>query len=361
MNSSKVRLYRSRAAALLFFLLAGSHIPAYAQHRSRSYVEIFTGTDTNVLRDTTGRSADNTVQAFFHRAALFKRKRSRLRTQYTVSGGVTAYGRFSEENRTALHGTLLLVLPFSGNTEASVKTAAKVKYYFSGIHYETLDAAESVTFFPWAGLSVSAWAVQTRFFVQPDSYFSYTDLCCGADITYKLSRKCSFSLRPHISYRRFNRNAFMYMQSQWGEDVWTEDTQPQKDTGAGIEIRARFFYWALVDLSLSAVSNRSNSFGYSYTRPGVRITAARAVSPSITLTVRGEVRKKNYTESLLPLFQIRPSTEHDENTFVYMDLCKDFSGKQSLRMRMGIYKNESPFRQRYYEKTVITVGYSRRF
>jgi len=332
----------------------------YAQSGSISFIEFFSGTDTNVLRDTTGRSADNTYQVFFHRRSSFNTA-FKIYGAYSLSGGMSLYTRFSSENRASFNSAVNLRLPVTRISVINFDGTAKFKYYFNGINYQLFNSHQGIILTPKPGFVLQFYADLIKFNMPDDPDFSYTCAGAGGSFTYKFSGSLSLSVRSFAAKRVFLRDAFDYTKNPDTSDNWIRKSFRQNDNIYSVSLNLQAFSVVFIDADISFDTNLSNSFGYSYRRPKFSFTIARAITENITLTIKGAVQKKAYKEKVAPILMVRPKTEFEENSFIIGDLARDFGDKNSIKIRFAFYKNESPFRERFYKKSVITVGYSHRF
>ncbi|MCD6117867.1 hypothetical protein J7K93_12695 [bacterium] len=358
MNSSKFIKYIRKSVFPIFFSLLFSEQNSFCQSRSIKHLEFFSGTDTNVSRDTTGHSADNFNQLFFH-YSFSSAPSNRLNIIFNVSSGIKLLNKFSSENRAALMCSGSINLHLNNNIVFGLKSSIRAKYYFNSINYNTLEASPVLYITPYAGMLITVKSSLIKFSMPNDINFEYSGINTSASFRYKFSSKISYALEFSTCYRNFNRPAYGYKESDIG--TLAEKSYNQHDRTNTAAVSLRFYSWALVDLRATVDLNKSDSFGYSFYRPQISITSARVITDNLTITLKGVIRKKNYTDSISSLFQIRPETEEEENSFVVLDICRDIGESKSIRMRLGSYINESPFRERYYRKTVISVGFSFRF
>ena len=117
----------------------------------------------------------------------------------------------------------------------------------------------------------------------------------------------------------------------------------------------------LTRLSMGYQENRSNSYGYSFSCPRVKLLVVKEIVGSWILSGYGSLQQKKYTDSLDSTLQILPDTETEENSYIIFDLSKEISRKWGITFRTGWYINESPFRNRYYKKNLFSFGLTHRF
>ena len=82
-----------------------------------------------------------------------------------------------------------------------------------------------------------------------------------------------------------------------------------------------------------------------------------------TFFVRGYMtwQKKNYRDTLLPFLPIELDTEQEENNFYVLDLSRDLWPEITAVVRWAWYKNESPWANLYYKKTLLQTFLEWRF
>jgi hypothetical protein len=183
----------------------------------------------------------------------------------------------------------------------------------------------------------------------------------GIRLGLALWSRLTWDLRWTLGSLRYDRYAFAYEKIDPQTYQWFDLGMTQKDDLQEISTTLEIYKWALIRIEFSYLKNSSNSYGYSYTGPKINVLAAKSLPWSLTLRFYWTLLLKNYTDSLQPLLQLRPDTENEENNFTLIDISKDLKQNLSLRFRMGWYQNESPFRDLYYEKNLISLGLTQRF
>jgi hypothetical protein len=106
--------------------------------------------------------------------------------------------------------------------------------------------------------------------------------------------------------------------------------------------------------------NRSNSFGYDY---GRHVFEASFVKELAGLFLRGliTVQQKEYGDDLYPFWPLQLDTEREENNFIVLDLSRPVYDRVELLLRAAWYKNESPWANLYYKKSLFSLSLEYQF
>ena len=125
----------------------------------------------------------------------------------------------------------------------------------------------------------------------------------------------------------------------------------------GLEI----YQWIFAGIQLSYQKIQSNNYGYAYTCPRLRCILAKSFKWDLTVRFYWSLYLKDYSDDLKPILQVFPDSENEENSFTVVDLSKDLRNQLSVHVRLGWYQNESPFRDLYYQKQLLSMGLTKRF
>jgi hypothetical protein len=112
----------------------------------------------------------------------------------------------------------------------------------------------------------------------------------------------------------------------------------------------------VTQLAVEAQINRSNSFGYDYTR--FRASGLLGFRPAKNWLLRaaGTLQRKRYRDDLARLNIRDLDTEREQSNFLVFDISRDFSAEISLLARAAIYNNESTVPGVFYRKMLYFTG-----
>jgi hypothetical protein len=110
----------------------------------------------------------------------------------------------------------------------------------------------------------------------------------------------------------------------------------------------------VTQIALEAQINRSNSFGYDFTR--FRASGLLGFRPARNWLLRaaGTLQRKRYREDPARLNDL--DTEREQSNFLVVDISRDFSAALSLLARAAVYDNESTVPGVFYRKVLYFTG-----
>ena len=281
---------------------------------------------------------------------------------FRYSGGLQGYGRYSMENRMVNDVKSSCEIPFWSRASLGVEFQGRDKTFFQ------IDRGYRF----WQGSSFVRWTFPSGLRAELFYAFSLLDYVEGVNFDYDYRGGgvlLEMALMPRVTWEfqfvlgesRYERTAFGYEKTDDYTYQWIDRGRVQEDDLQEVSTTLEVYQWALVQFGYSYQWNLSNSYGYSYNQPQLNVLVAKTLPWGLAVRFYWVLQMKDYTDSLTPLLQIRPDTENEENSFTLVDLSKDLMQNLSLRFRLGWYKNESPFRDRYYKKNLISMGFTQRF
>ncbi|HEX9934019.1 MAG TPA: hypothetical protein VGB38_02380, partial [bacterium] len=159
----------------------------------------------------------------------------------------------------------------------------------------------------------------------------------------------------------YNRQAYGISSRSANFEQWTALGKSQKDPFGECSLQCEWTRWILLRVGLGYEVNRSNSYGYAYQRPKAHVLAVKSTASGWTFGFFWTSLVKRYSDSLRPILQIRPESENEENNVILADVAKTLDRGTSVKMQLGLYRNESPFRNLYYQKTLYSLGLTHSF
>ena len=204
------------------------------------------------------------------------------------------------------------------------------------------------------------YAVSRLDYVQGEQ-FDYTHQGWGTSWTYHIFPKLSLKLQWTEGTLDFHREAYAYNEINSTLFEWAGKEAYQRDCITEISGNVEIYCWALFQCHVGHQKNRSNNYGYSFSGPRVKLLVIKSLPWKLTAGFYWMRQWKHYADSLVPLLQLYPETETEENNYILIDFTKAFNKKQAIRLQWGWYRNESPFRNLYYKKMLFSAGYSHSF
>ena len=317
--------------------------------------------DNNVLESVTGAVSDITARIFADINGARQLSPS-ASLSFDYKGGAEAYKAYTSENRMIHDLSTRFLLGILPNLSVGLSLQTRTKTFFQAKRgYILLQGAPSLRWKLGTGSRASLFAAYTFLDYADGAVFDFRRLNAGIRYDLALSSRATWSIQALLGRIAYRRNALDYR--PLAEDLyqWIILDADQRDTIREISSTLEFYYVALIRCIGAYQWIASNSYGYSHTRPKLQVIAAKTFPWSLTLRVYWSLNLKNYGDSLQPILQVSPDTETEENSYLLIDLIKDLKDDFSLRLRLGVYRNESPFRDLYYEKTLLSLGLSKRF
>ena len=362
MGVKQARGRRGASAPLLVLLCAATALNAHRAHgRWKERLDVSLLYDSNVLEAVSNAHGDAAGSLAAYLAGSCRPSgATTLSLEY--DGGLQIYGRHGGED-CMVHDLQIRcdrrVVP---RLAAGIACQGRSKLLFRSDRGYALYRAR-----PFLVWDLSA-RLRSRFFCSfsrlddvRETRFDYRQgsigLCVERDLAARLTGKLQYSLgrlmydRTALDYRLFGSGAYQ----------WVSLGEEQEDSRQEVTASLEFYRKVLMSCDLSYTSNRSNGYGYGYDQFGCQFLVARTLPRDLTMRLYWAFLLKQYTDNLRPLLQFRPDTENEENSYALIDLSKDLKERISLRIRLGYYRNESPFRDLYYEKSVCSAGVTGRF
>ena len=281
---------------------------------------------------------------------------------FKYKGGLEAYTHHAEENRMihdllvrgayGVHPRISLGLAVQGRSKTFFGAERGYAFYNGSpfIRHALSDRLRGSVFF-----------VLSRLDYTEGQLFDYTQKGWGVGLEWTVTPRINWGIQYTRGTLDFSRQALDYEDIEETIFQWIDLGFRQKDHLQEVSTSLEIYFWALMRLGISYQDNASNSYGFSYRRPKIELLVAKSFPWSLTLRFYWTLLFKDYSDPLQPILQIFPDSENEENSFTLIDLSKDLKHAFSLRCRIGWYRNESPFRDLYYEKTILSCGIARRF
>jgi len=309
--------------------------------------------------DSTKPQTDNSIRMGLHlNAAVIHANPHEIRIKY--SGGIEGYHRFGIENRLIQHGSLIYAWKILNHITIGMDAQARGRIFFQvNRGYQWIKGEPFVFITLPLGFKIKGHFSLSKMGYNDSDLFNYKSRMDGVMLIWYGSPKFQTFIYYQTELMKFNRTAYGW-DHPTPEGRFLPKDERQSNLLRDVSVGTEWMHWLLCRIEVHYQWQVSNSYGYDYQRPWIELIAVKSLPHEWTFRAYGKYQKKKYTDSLEP-FQISPLIEIEENTHVLCDLIKDISDRHSLRFRIGWYLNESPFRNLYYEKTRISIGFSHDF
>ena len=316
--------------------------------------------DDNVFESLIDQQNDNLIQLLLEsqgHGLLFKR----LFLSLNYQGGMEAYTRFREENR------ILNDLSWTVSSKLidglSLGTAVQIRdkrFFHASRGYGFYRFSPFLKYKLTHGLSAILYTHLYKLDRTEGTNFDHRYHSGSFSLEFIPNPKIHWEIQATLGQFRFQRAAFDYLSIGSNTYEWIDKGELQLDRQIEFALAMEVYQWAYLRIRFSYGRILSNSYGYSHYTPRIEIVGAKGLIWKTTLRLYWTLFRKIYTDPLQPIIQVHPDTETDENQLMLADLSKDFLETVSLWIRFAWYRNESPFRNLYYEKVRLSMGMSTR-
>jgi hypothetical protein len=290
---------------------------------------------------------------------LLDLKAQRRGLSLAYQGGYQLYPGYAAENKLANEFSVGVQHRIATNVDIGVQVWARLKIFLSGdqdlargywqpyIQWTLNDHSSLRTGFRQDGLDYAR-----------SDYFDYDSP--GFFLQWRQRLATHWTVVPTISFNqnRFQRTAQQLLGSSAG--LVMEAVRQEDDVTTAALYNEWLWRSLLLSVNYTWQQNRSNSYGYNYDRHGVTLMFTEQMG---TFFLRGYMtwQKKNYRDALLPFLPIELDTEQEENNFYVLDVSRDLWPDITAVVRWAWYKNESPWANLYYKKTLVQTFLEWRF
>ncbi|MBN1894695.1 hypothetical protein JW906_09375 [bacterium] len=343
------------AFLLILFLQAvqaASRSPFYSASVEFSWVM-----SDNVFESVDRPYSDHAGRMLGHFAAQYRRLP--LRLALSAQAGLEGYSQYSAENRYIHDAGLAAEFSLTRHAGAGMRVSSRCKRLFnSGSGYDSPSLSPFLAIHPFRTLSLHLYGMKGHSDYVSGRFFDYAETGFGIMIRYHPFSILSLTFSMNQDDIRFERSIWTYLPDSRTFQILDEK---QEDGIRTWSVQAELYWHALIRIGYSRQACRSNSYGYAYTRPQFTLVAAKALPERLTVNFFMRLEWKTYRDSLAPQWIIHPDSETEENNFIWLSLSRDLSGSVALKAQTGWYRNESPFRNRYYSKHFYSLGLCVRF
>lgn len=310
--------------------------------------------DSNVLESIYDQQSGNSARILVNMECT-KHFTNHDQFHMVYRGGLEGYQALSPENRIIQHLSLIYAYKLTRHATIGLEPQVRWRTFFQsdrGYQWQKIDAFAQINL-PW-GFGIKVYTSLSKMDAS-GQHFDYNSRSDGFKIMWRKSNK--LLLYTGYSSELMNNKEFAYSYMTNYPFLYPEDNKQKnllQETMFGIE----WMGWVLCRLELCYQTQFSNSYGYDFKKPEAELILVKSLPSHLSFRAYGRYQLKDYLDDLTSLIQIHPDTETEQSRYLLCDLIKDLNKNQSMRLRVGWYQNESPFRNLYYKKTVISIGMS---
>jgi hypothetical protein len=317
--------------------------------------------DNNVLESLSDPCCDQSGRFLFQIAGKgwpFKP----LTCAFQYKGGLSGYNSYKSENRLVHSFKGICEINIIRNLSFGTILQNRDKSFINNGHgYQLMKVSPYFRLiFPY-GLRGKLIYSSNNFDYEKGSRFDFNYYFTGIQLSFSLLSNLVWNLQYTSGVNKYDRSANDYIEIDPYTGQWIEKHEAQKDRISETSVSLEIYYWAWIMAGYYFQKNVSNSYGYTYTRPKIVIMAGKALPWGLTLSLYWTMQIKRYSDSLKPFLQIQPDAVDEENNYILLDLSKNIGRHLSFKIQTAWYRNESPFRDLYYTKNLVSTGLTYQF
>jgi hypothetical protein len=312
--------------------------------------------DSNVFETEALPESDRLGRLWFDANARIRPSRA-LGLAVNYSGGVDGYFVHDSESRTVHNLSGFAEVSLNQRAMAGIECQGKVKSFFSpGRGYAAWHAAPFLRWWLLDAVRLKAAGWVAGFDYRPGNVFDFRS--SGADLSLEASPFPGFKVLAGMSFSAmtFRRDALDVTLLIFQQGVWIPLGVRQKDRVVEGFITFESYRWAYWLARVSYETSRSNGYGYSYRDPQFDFVFAKLLPWGLNVQLVWMLRRKTYTDPLAPFLQVRPDAEDETHSQAMVDVSKRLKTGWTARFRVARFRNESPFRDLYYQKDIVSLG-----
>lgn len=307
--------------------------------------------DSNIFESSARRTASGSARFLLNTRG--DRQASRWQAHYNYSAALQTYPSFGDENKLSheLAGGMGARVQSWLHVAAEANGALKL-YLENAADYGTTSGNLTASFLLPANWVAAASGETGQLDYAATDLFDFTFNGAALSLRRPLRVHGAVTIAVNQRVLRYQREAFVY---RGGRGLLPRG-EVQRDALTTAHVAFAWGRKTVVQLALEAQANRSNSFGYDFTRWRASGLLGWRPAPRWMLRAAGLVQKKKYRDDL-SRFNLRDlDTEREQSNFLLLDLSRDLSPEISLVARAAIYDNESTVPGVFYRKTLYFAG-----
>jgi hypothetical protein len=350
----RVRIFVCIVLAVRFPLFSSPSRPS-------AWADVSLVHDGNVFETEGDAKSDASARLMFQ-CAWKRRSEKGAGLRLSLQGAVEAYGRYSKENRSLGQAVTGFSLPLNAAVSAGCDSDVRFKTFFETSRgYAFYKISPFLLWRMGRGFNGTAFFAVSRLDFIGGRLYDYSAHAGGIRVDWAAASAVVLSLQHFFGEVLYSREAYGLSNRLKNSEQWDALGLSQKDSNGETSVQFEWSQWLLLRGGIGYEVNRSNSYGYAFNRPKVNVLAVKSLAAGWTLGLFWTSQIKRYSDSLRPILQISPESENEENNCVLIDATKNLGQTASVKFQAGLYRNESPFRNLYYQKILYSVGLTRRF
>jgi hypothetical protein len=307
--------------------------------------------DSNIYETSAPRTASGSAR--FLLSTRGNRRNERWQIHYDYAAALQTYPGYGNENKLSHDLGAQAGVRLWSWLQLSSRANGTLKFYLENVaDYGTTSGsliAGLVLPHQWRA-DLSAETGQLDY--EKTDFYDFT--VRGAELALRRPVGSNSMLEATLNRRvlRYERRALRYGANQQLE----RKTEFQRDVLTTWRMAMTQGRKLVTQVAIEAQFNRSNSFGYDYTR--VRASGLLGFRPAKNWLLRaaGTLQRKRYRDDLARLNVRDLDTEREQSNFLVVDISRDLSTEISLIARAAFYDNESTVPGVFYRKALYFTG-----
>ncbi len=276
--------------------------------------------------------------------------------------GLEGYSQYTIETRALCDLNTKITTRILPTLHISALLRFRAKKYFSADKgYRMPLYRLETTVYPSPSWVFAIYAQQSNLDYSLGQLYDHKQREGGLSIRWAANRRLQWQINGVIGKIRYDRQAFEWLSNDELNTPWIYHNDQQSDRYWQCSIWIEYYKNMLLRFTAGYERVTSNSTGFNYRQPMIDINAAREIVPGFLINLKWIWKGKRYDDPLNPSLQLRPDTETEDMNMAVIDLSRELNSAVTATFRVGWYENESPYRNRYYQKTVCTLGLLLRF
>ncbi|MGH7450112.1 MAG: hypothetical protein ACRENG_02070 [bacterium] len=309
--------------------------------------------DSNIYETSAQRTVSGSAR--FLLSTRGDRRNERWQVNYAYAAALQNYPRYGDENKLSHDLGGQVAVRLWRWLQLSSKVNATLKLYLENTaDYATtlgnLMASINLPHKILADLSLETGQLDYA----KTGIYNFDFTFRGAELTLRRTLTTNSTLETMLNRRvvRYERQARAYGPNQQLEDK----AELQRDVLTTFRTAMTYGRKLVTQVAVEAQINRSNSFGYDFTR--FRASGLLGFRPAKNWLLRaaGTLQHKRYRDDLARLNIRDLDTEREQSNFLVVDISRDFSVEISLIARATVYNNESTVPGVFYRKMLYFTG-----
>jgi len=327
--------------------------------RTKSRLQASYEYDSNIREnpsDSLKNISDSSFRLLFQWRATRATPKNKLKFEY--QGGLQSYFSNKIENK-LINELKASAVSKLGKFAAGVRLNGRLKIYLNDVLDYSRGEAELFLQLPRVlRLSPTLRIGASQMHYQHFSAFDYSEKYLTWSVRKNLSTRTSATVNLTGNIVDYDRVALFFEPE--GPTLIFNAAQ-QRDRQLNLKVQLNYTKRFLLNVRYAFQYNDSNSFGSTYSRHQLTLILGVPLPRQVWLRAYVALQLKNYSQANIPIFPLDADPERQESNFVIVDISKDLSPSTSLLLRLATYSNESVIRNRFYKKTLLTLGFDFRF